>query len=115
MRKDGRVIRKGCFREVVVVLDLRVEMGYREGYVESRQRDGRVLWVDLRYEENGIPRRRALQRMGTDGCRIKLGVADRWEIRNEQGIVRVDTTQGRLQRSECRQKRVGGNRRRRVV
>lgn len=119
------------------VLERRVEEGYRRGYkrrsegkngVDSqvgarsknklekskKKKRGVGREVELRYTKLGRPVRQERKRRSKPSRALERSKHDVWGLGEESGRLRRQTTKGRKQREEAREKEVGGRGRRRV-
>lgn len=82
--------------------------GYLEDFEVIDQEPQDVLRVYLRYNRQGIPSVRRLQRVSKPGRRVYRGADDIKPVLNGLGTAIVSTSQGLLTDSQAREMRIGG-------
>lgn len=84
------------------------EEGYIKNYKFMESEGKQVLHITLKYDPEGNPVIRRIERMSRPGRRVYRGVNDIPDILNGMGLCIVSTSRGVLSGVKAREKGVGG-------
>ncbi|MFQ5524937.1 MAG: 30S ribosomal protein S8 [Thermoanaerobaculia bacterium] len=85
------------------------EQGYIEGFAEEGDSPTtRKIRIRLKYNKDGQPAIRRMQRVSKPGRRVYKGADDLKPVLNGLGVGIVSTSNGLLTDSQAREQRVGG-------
>lgn len=90
------------------IADVLKREGYIEGYEVVLDGSQGVLRIDLRYDADGVPAIRSIDRTSKPGRRLYHGVRDLPRVVGGMGVAVLSTSRGVLSDREARRQRVGG-------
>ncbi len=90
------------------ITQILVDKGYVQRYLDIDDGKQGLLRIYLKYDRNGNPAIRELQRVSKPGRRQYVGVDELPRVRNSLGIAIISTSQGVMTDKEARKLNIGG-------
>lgn len=93
---------------LVSMAELLKEEGYIEGVKTFNHKGHRQLRLTLRYDDEGKPIIREIQRVSKSGRRVYAGADELPRVKNGYGVAIISTSQGIMTDKKARAAHVGG-------
>ncbi|MFO7314506.1 30S ribosomal protein S8 [Rhodothermus marinus] len=90
------------------ITQILVDKGYVQRYLDIDDGKQGLLRIYLKYDRNGNPAIRELQRVSKPGRRQYVGADELPRVRNGLGIAIISTSQGVMTDKEARKLHIGG-------
>ena len=92
----------------LAICGLLEEQGYIRGFRSYDQPPGRMIEIELRYNEEGIPAITRIGRVSKPGRRVYRKASELKPVLNGIGVAVVSTSQGLFSDAEARRRNLGG-------
>jgi len=93
---------------LLAIAELLKDEGYLAAVKAYNHKGHRFLRLTLRYDDEGAPIIREIQRVSRSGRRVYVGADDLPRVKSGYGVAVVSTSQGIMTDKKAREARVGG-------